>query len=348
MIKKITVLLVTLLSLIALVGCSSSGEKLNIKPSEVSKINLTKYNDPDSRFSMDIPEGWEVSSSVMPDMSFTIHAYKPEENSSPKYHVYMQMKLEIMLSPEMKAFEKNMFGGFSQYAILYDAPVNEDGTVKGVYKSFNDMIAYMNAYENGYADMIAPVINDFEVIEEYEYNSLLKDYALDDKIVRATYIDVYDGSLQQGLFTGTVVQSPLGSGTYSVYNINFISAPDADFPQYEELLTKIFASIEFSNEWVKLINNNSEASYQSAKQIGESLQATVDECNRAWEERNNAYDIISQKQSDATLGYERVTDVETGEIYKAYNGFSDDYKGERYIPISDDMYTSPIAGYIEK
>lgn len=30
------------------------------------------------------------------------------------------------------------------------------------------------------------------------------------------------------------------------------------------------------------------------------------------------------------------------------NGFTDDYQGTRYQPITDDMYTSSIAGYIEK
>ena len=68
----------------------------------------------------------------------------------------------------------------------------------------------------------------------------------------------------------------------------------------------------------------------------------------SWEKRNNSYDIISQKQSDATLGYERVYDTDTGEIYKAYNGFTDDYDGTKYQPITDDMYTESISGTIEK
>ena len=68
----------------------------------------------------------------------------------------------------------------------------------------------------------------------------------------------------------------------------------------------------------------------------------------SWEKRNNSYDIISQKRSDATLGYERVYDTETGDIYKAYNGFTDDYSGDRYKAITDDMYTKPTSGYIEK
>ncbi len=68
-----------------------------------------------------------------------------------------------------------------------------------------------------------------------------------------------------------------------------------------------------------------------------------------WEMRNKSQDIISQKQSDATLGYERVYDTETNEIYRAINGFMDVYDGKRYQPVTDDdMYTQAISGYIEK
>ena len=68
-----------------------------------------------------------------------------------------------------------------------------------------------------------------------------------------------------------------------------------------------------------------------------------------WEMRNKSQDIISQKQSDATLGYERAYDTETNEIYRATNGFTDVYDGKRYQPVTDDdMYTQAISGYIEK
>ncbi len=38
----------------------------------------------------------------------------------------------------------------------------------------------------------------------------------------------------------------------------------------------------------------------------------------AWENRSKSYDIMSQKQSDAILGYERVYDTETNDIYKKH------------------------------
>lgn len=86
-----------------------------------------------------------------------------------------------------------------------------------------------------------------------------------------------------------------------------------------------------------------------AKQISQNFNQTMDGFMSSWESRNISQDIMSQKQSDATLGYERVYDTETGRIYKATNGFTDDYDGKRYQPVTDDsMYAKAVSGYIEK
>lgn len=69
----------------------------------------------------------------------------------------------------------------------------------------------------------------------------------------------------------------------------------------------------------------------------------------SWESRSKSQDIMSQKQSDATLGCERVYDTATGEVYKATNGFSDVYDGKRCKPVTDySMYALHTSGYIEK
>ena len=100
----------------------------------------------------------------------------------------------------------------------------------------------------------------------------------------------------------------------------------------------ISAANQASNETVAL-----------AMQISQNFNETMDAMMSSWESRNKSQDILSQKQSDAILGYERVYDTETGEIYKATNGFSDVYDGERYRSVTeDDMYAQPISGYIEK
>ena len=66
-----------------------------------------------------------------------------------------------------------------------------------------------------------------------------------------------------------------------------------------------------------------------------------------WENAGRSSDILSQKQSDATLGYERVYDTESGDYLKAENGFTDWYDGSRYLPADqDDAYLSPVSGTI--
>ena len=66
-----------------------------------------------------------------------------------------------------------------------------------------------------------------------------------------------------------------------------------------------------------------------------------------WDNSSRSYDILSQKRSDATLGYDRVYDTETGEYLKAESGFGDWYDGSRYEVVdTDEAYLSPIAGTI--
>ena len=66
-----------------------------------------------------------------------------------------------------------------------------------------------------------------------------------------------------------------------------------------------------------------------------------------WENSGRTSDILSQKQSDAMLGYERVYDTVTEEYLKAENGFSDWYEGTQYKPVeTDEAYLSPVSGTI--
>lgn len=346
--KKIIIILSILFTLVGCGGEASNNEKVNVTPSEVKTLSLNKYEN--DIFSMQIPEGWEVSYGGNA-MLFGIHAYKPEQENSPKYHIFALLKAEPLYSYAFKQFEVSNFGAFPLYDILTQAPAIETPTVESFYKTFNEYTSYITKFEPTYSiqgyEMTWPVLNNFETIEQFELNSLMAPVALDDKIIRANYTDVYDGSLQQGLFSGSLTTNALGKESYTVYNIFFVSSPDEDFIEYEPLLLECMNSIKFSDAFVQNTIDASNQQTQTALAIGQSLQATYDACNKAWEERNSTYDIISQKQSDATLGYERVYNTETGEIYKAYNGFGDDYSGQLYQPITEDMYSLPIDGYIE-
>lgn len=128
----------------------------------------------------------------------------------------------------------------------------------------------------------------------------------------------------------------------------FIIAPKDDLVNWEEPLNKIASSLEFTDAFLSGFNIQEDAVMKKFQNVRSICNQISDGIMNFWEKRGASYDIMSQKQSDATLGYERVYDTETNEIYKAYNGFTDDYDGNRYKSISDDMYTKGISGYIEK
>ena len=100
--------------------------------------------------------------------------------------------------------------------------------------------------------------------------------------------------------------------------------------EWEGVLTDCFKTLQYSDSFVSATNQASNEKVALAKQISQNFNATMDGFMSSWESRNRSQDIMSQKQSDATLGYERVYDTETGEIYKATNGFTDVYDGKRY------------------
>ena len=227
--------------------------------------------------------------------------------------------------------------------------VIEDKTTEGFYKIFNDLGTLNNT-----STFTFPVLSDFTVIEKLGTGVVGGD------LLRASFKDS-SGNEGEGIFTAYVYDA----GTYyvseniisgkqidiyylNVYDAIFISAPKDELINWEESLNTIASSLEFTDSFISGFNQEQDAvmnNFQSIRSIGNQISDGIMD---SWEKRSNSYDIMSQKQSDATLGYERVYDTETGDIYKAYNGFTDDYDGERYKSITEDMYTKKTSGYIEK
>ena len=147
---------------------------------------------------------------------------------------------------------------------------------------------------------------------------------------------------------GTQYQGGADMGYYMIYDIMAITADKDEFINYKDILLQSVNSIEFSNAYVTKTIDDGNAQTKQALALNASIQKSFESYMNAWENRQKSYDIMSQKQSDAILGYERVYDTENGDIYKTYNGFTDDYTGNRYQTITDEMYTNKIEGYIEK
>ena len=341
--KKILTILICAFIVLGITGCGKTITKeANVKIREVETKTI-KYTDFDNGLiKMKIPEGWKVD--VLGDyIHYTVKVYDPNR---PTYQFFFNLKTEgYNKSEDAKAFQQKYYPN----DIFAKAPVIADKTTEGFYKIFNELGPLNNT-----SSFTFPTLTDFTVVENLGTGLLGGD------ILRATFKDA-DGKEAEGLFTAYVydagpyyVNENIMSGKQidiyylSVYDAIFITAPKDELIEWEDTLNTVASSLEFTDTFMSGFNMQQDAvmqTFQNVRSICNQITAGIMD---SWEKRSKTYDIMSQKQSDATLGYERVYDTDTGDIYKAYNGFTDDYDGDRYKTITDDMYTEKTSGYIEE
>ena len=319
-----------------------------IKEAKDSKVKIVlndeiKFTDFDNGLvKLKIPEGWKVDT-LGDYIHYTIKAYNPEK---PIYQFFINLKTEgYNKSEDAKRWQQKYYPD----SMFAKTSVIEDKTTEGFYKIFNDLGTLNNT-----STFTFPTLTDFTVSENLGKGSLGGD------MLRATFKDA-NGNEGEGIFTAYVydvgsyyVSENIISGKkidiqyLNVYDTIFITAPKDEFIDWQDTLNTICSSLEFTDTFINGFNQQQDAVMKNFQQIRAIGNQISDGIMDSWNKRNKSFDIMSQKQSDATLGYERVYDTETNEIYKAYNGFTDDYDGERYKAITNDMYTQKMSGYIEK
>ena len=313
---------------------------VKIVANEVSKIELEEYKT--DLFSINKPKGWKVET-IGDYIHYTIRIYDPE---NPTYQFFFNMKTEgYNKSEDAKKWQQTYYPN----SIFAKTSVIATKDTEGFYKIFNDL-----GILNNTSTFTFPTLSNFTVSENLGKGSLGGD------MLRATFKDS-NGKEGEGIFTAYVydagpyyVNENIISGKQidiqylNVYDAIFITTPKGELVDWQDILNSVASSLVFTDTFINGFNNQQDAVMKNFQQIRAIGNQISDGIMDSWNKRNKSFDIISQKQSDATLGYERVYDTETGDIYKAYNGFTDEYNGNRYKPITDDMYIKKTSGYIEK
>lgn len=326
--------LLVLCLLLSLTGCGSRKQDIfrDLKVVE-SAANEVSYEEFDNDFfSMEIPEGWQVV--VHPDcdlIHYTFEVYNPND---PDYLLYFGMKSEGFLSSEKeRAWYASLYPK-SPYAIY---PAIDPQNTEGYFRAFTEA-AMINGLRNG--DFISPFMNDFYVIDE------LGSSVVGGDIVRGGFANA-EGEAVEGIFTAAPKKVSLYYvDAVNVYNIIFFTAPATELINWMNVLNHCVGTIRFSDAFVEAYYAQERAFVQGSMSIANICAETSAIIAEGWQNRQTTYDIISQKQSDATLGYERVYDTESGEIYRAYNGFSAEYSDAGFQIVNEKMYLEPITGYI--
>ena len=304
--------------------------KVNIKKSAAKTVEFQTFNN--GLFSMKIPKGWIVSTGKSDYIHYTFMVYNP---ANPDYKIFFNMKTEGYLkTPKMKKFYSRYYPNspFAQLPVIY--PQTTDAFYKVYTKAFN--------LSQSILPFKVPVINNFTSVQNLGKN------ITGGSIVRAVYQNE-NGKSVEGVFTATIKEFAMPPVVILiVYNTVFFTTPANELVDWMPVLNYCLSTIKFSDQFINGYYREQGQVVKNANAIQAICNQTSDIITSGWNARQKTYDILSQKRSDATMGYERVQDTDTGEIYKATVGFSDhDWHG-KYEPITDDMYNLPTAGYIEK
>ena len=340
---KVFSVILAVMMLASLAACGA--EKVKITPTAARSIETEVYETAD--FSITIPKGWVVTTGGE-NIYHSIRVYDPEE---PMNQMFSLLKADVLLHSQegKKAWQYMASIGSTGASLFAQAAVLGTPSTEGFYQIFPDYTAFVMQVESSYAGYTFPTFNDFTVTEHFPFTSGLSIHALGEELLRGTFTDGEKSG--EGLFAATVVDFgsiTLPDGTMGVYQPRKVDG--GYYMAYNIMaVTAVKDTLQYSESFVSAANQASNEGVALSQQISQSFNETMDGMMSSWESRNKSQDILSQKQSDATLGYERFYDTETGEIYRAAIGFGDSYDGKRYQPVTDDnMYTEAISGYIER
>nr|WP_157885833.1 hypothetical protein [Parolsenella massiliensis] len=330
-----------------------------VVPSAAASVRLETYECAD--FSMTIPSAWQVETGGS-GMFYSIRVYDPSE---PLNQMFVLNKADLLLHGEdgKQAWQSLADMGESSAAIFAAAPVLYNPSTEGFFQQFSEYASFASAVESSYAGFEFPAFDAFSVTEKFPSTSSLSSVALGDNLLRASFSA--GGRAGEGMFAASVVDfgsfaisdgsasgyalNTVDGGYYSAYNIVAVTAAEGSLIDWEGVLTGCMATLEFSDSFVSATNQASNEQVAACAKISQNFNEAMDGIMSSWEARSTSQDIMSQKQSDATLGFERVYNTETGEVYQATSGFTDTYDGTLLAPVTDDsMYAQPVAGRIER
>ncbi len=334
---------------------TAAGTALNVQLVEAPNLPLTAASYP--QFTMDVPVGWTIET-VGEYETFGFRLYDPAQ---PARQIFFYGKMH----PLMKSYEGREawqryldgggYGGDSQ--IYAAAPVLQPASTAQFFAIFDEFTGFANA--NGIYHEF-PAFPELEIVESAARGSLPG--ALDDSLLRVLFNA--DGLPSEGLVAASVfdaMENPLygvDAGWYNVYVVSGITAPADEFIHLESQLAASLGSFRFSEAYIQQGVAQIKWETEVALEVGRVMAEAADSYNNAWWGRQQTYDTLSQKRSDATLGYDRLYDTATGETYRAELGFYEDYdiNREKYgnpnlekVPDDGyDLYGTPLSGYIYK
>ena len=312
---------------------TASGSGKQLKTAAVKPVISGTKAYGDGRFTMNLPTGWQILTQS-DYMSFCFKSWDP---SNPNRTLFMFMKLE----PFIKSWEakqkyqaiNNGFGGKTVYAPFADAPVLQPCSLEGFLAAIPQVRQFCEKYYASglsISPSVIPSITGAKIVEKMKSTLPAPATCRENSIARITYQDDL-GQPCEGLVTA----QPTDNGSYyfegvdgaplTVYLFMGVTTPIGEMKEAESALLECLGSFAFTQNYVKQAIGLSTSETQALLQQGRQMQAAHDAMVSAWYAREQSHDIAFQKWSDSFMGYDRLYDSSTGEVYLADVGFYDTY-----------------------
>jgi hypothetical protein len=314
------------------------------QPGPVPSLNLEDYDG--GFFSIEKPANWDL---ITAGYGSTLAFYIKDKATPANQIFYFNEVGPLYLAEEQKVVDKNYMDMGGYPVVWYEMPVIDPLTPENFLENFC-LIARTDMAKKFMPDF--PELTDVEVISTSKGISPIS--AGQTKTIRALFRQ--GGEIGEGLFYITVAPvipltgMPSGGIGYG-FCCTGVTAVKSDFRYYQDSLIKSLNSLNISQAYIDSCLAQQQQQYQGILKAGRTLSETSDIIMDTWENRNRSDDIISEKRSDAILGYDRVYDPETGTVYEVPLGFYDDYNIDRehfrmdnlqQLPDNDwNLWTSP-------
>ncbi len=315
----------------------------NISIGEVAKAELVQLVSwTDGKVSLNIPSGWNIYTG---GECATKSILARDLSSELKQVFYFSEAGPVYASQQRQQEDQSNYLFFGGNKLPYlDTPLVSPLTAENFLNNFG-ALANMPFFQQAFPQV--PIMTNVKIIN-LENIADKPAYATDGKLVRAEFQQ--GGKLGEGYFYIITVKDSIGLG-YGVMFIG-ITAPvgllDLIVPSLKKSLESYTISQEYTSACIQAQNKAVAGILEAGKILGESSDTIMD----VWENKLESEERMSEKQSDAILGYSRLYNPETNEVYEVtpefydhYQVYGDEFEMNYLEGLSDDKWGyAPLNG----
>ena len=274
-------------------------------------LQLVRWED--YSISINIPEGWNIYTG---GECSTRSVLVRDPNSELKQLFYFSEAGPVYTSNKMKENDKSYMEMGGSKVIWFESPVVDPLNCENFLINFGTL-ARTPFFQQAFPEV--PLLDEVKIISSKSIDNSLP-YVSDEKLIRAEFKQ--NSKLGEGYFH-IVTANVIGLG-YATMFIG-ITAPRGLLDLIVPSLLRSIKSFEVKQEYIDSCIEAQNEAAAAALEAGRILGSSADTIMEVWRNKLESEERISEKQSDAILGYSRLYNPETDEVYEVTPEFYEYY-----------------------